>query len=312
LGGGGLVNFWHSIHGEQFNESSQSKWGVTAVELDATMVQIASKHFDLAIDHPSFNIRIGNGLDIFCIDDGTILGPTFLKLEGTTIGNSEPDIEASKRQGYDPSNSDLGFKKEALDYIVIDVDSKETGAGMSCPPAPFVEISYLQTLCNLLRPDHGILAINVAARDANLFHTTCQAVQAVFPTIFLSKRYRNQEERPIPDGIDYVDNEPDNEPEDLNVVLFATRQRFVSDENHESSLLPSLSEMTDRIRRWILPHDDHVTNNNDSSIETRAMLQSELSECCDDFIVYESIDVSTSSPSSNNKRRHNRRNKKRK
>ena len=288
LGGGSLINFWHYIHGDIDTNVdsglSTNLWNVTAIELDEAIVQIAFKNFGLNVGHPSLHIRIGDGLDVQCIETVT----------DTTL---EAPNDAENKA------SSLSFQKESLDYIVLDVDSKETGAGMSCPPESFVKTSYLQTLFTLLHPDRGILAINVAARDIHLFHKTCQAVQCVFPHMFLSKRYPNHgDSNNVNSAFDV-----DTEPEDLNVVVFATRN-VLQGENFFSSI----SDLSDRVGQWMQLHTD--TNDNTE----RALLQSVLKECLTDFVPYD-VDTSimnglafqeqsnNSAKSSNNgKRRKNR------
>jgi hypothetical protein len=307
------VNYWHHIHGDLQDDKSKETlketniWNVIAVELDASIVQIAAKNFGLSIDHPALSIRIGDGLHLHCLEDDGIGTDT------NGIGENELDSKNIIESLISENNHSLAFEKGSMSYIVLDVDSKDSGAGMSCPPASFVEISYLQTLYNLLNPENGILAINVAARDIHLFHKTCQAVQRVFPFLLLSKRYRNQDSTAIPTEEEEA-NEIDKETDDLNVVLFATR-------NIENSqkLVSSLSDMTDHITRWIVS----TYINEDDKIGERSMLRSYLVECLSDFVLYDSI-VKETSPNnsmfhdrstkngSNDKRRHNRRGNKKK
>ncbi len=70
--------------------------------------------------------------------------------------------------------------------IFLDVDSKDTSVGMSCPPAAFLEPAFLSSLKTLLRGGGGsggapgVLAINVAARSRGLFNGAIQAVCTVF------------------------------------------------------------------------------------------------------------------------------------
>lgn len=254
LGGGSLINLWHYIHGDVDADNSHplihQVWNVTAIELDAAMVQIASKNFGLNVRHPTLRIRIGDGLD---------------------VRNTETAVASPLETPIVAENGDttiLEFQNESLDYIVLDVDSKETGAGMSCPPASFVETSYLQTLHTLLHPDRGILAINVAARDIHLFHKTCQAVKTVFPYMCLSKRYPNQG-----DAID-VDDDIDTEPEDLNVVVFASRSMLFTE-----NFFSSIPDLSDHIGQWMMLQ-------NDTNDEERVLLQSILKECLTDFVPY--------------------------
>lgn len=265
LGGGSLINFWHYIHGDINIDNTPGHmynlWNVTAVELDEAIVQIASKNFGLSVHHPSLHIKIGDGLDVHCTESTT-----------TTV-------EENPHEPTNEEDTSLAFQKESFDFIVLDVDSKETGAGMSCPPESFVKESYLQTLFALLHPERGILAINVAARDVVLFHKTCRAVRCVFPYIFLSKRYPN-----IGYNLDVVhEYDTDREPEDLNVVVFATRSMLYAE-----SFLTSIPDLSDRIGQWMLLYNDTDDN------AERALLQSILKECLTDFVPHNDSDEESS------------------
>lgn len=78
--------------------------------------------------------------------------------------------------------------------IFLDVDSKDTSVGMSCPPAAFLEAAFLANLKTLLHgggqavggaggagKNSGVLAINVAARSQELFSGAMDAVCKAFP-----------------------------------------------------------------------------------------------------------------------------------
>jgi spermidine synthase len=290
LGGGSLINFWHYLLGEGVIEDStfQPPWNVTAVELDETVVRIAGHHFGLNLKHPGFSYRIGDGLNVH-----------------------------PKADPVDSNDSDLGFAAGSLDFIVIDVDSKDAGAGMSCPPVAFVNQAYLQSLYALLQPNGGILAINVAARDINLFKATCQSVQSVFGKVILSKHYPG---RDASNGVvtDVTLAEDNDEPEDLNVVVFAIR----IETNDIDSVVPPVAEMTENVARWMQLKSSNSAEHKVSEIsaihETDSILQSELCECLEDFIACESagsngVSITNSclkkKKSGNNKSRSSRRKK---
>lgn len=55
------------------------------------------------------------------------------------------------------------------DCIIIDVDSKDTSQGLSAPPKEFITSSMIHLYHQLLLP-HGLLSINVVARDQSLFY----------------------------------------------------------------------------------------------------------------------------------------------
>ena len=49
-------------------------------------------------------------------------------------------------------------------FIVVDVDSKDTSVGLSCPPEAFISPAYLSKLRPCLSPGGAVL-FNVAARS---------------------------------------------------------------------------------------------------------------------------------------------------
>lgn len=113
------------------------------------------------------------------------------------------------------SSSDSGRKTAGVGWdeafgppytaIFVDVDSKDKSVGMSCPPAAFVEATFLNNLKSLLRgvppgkavdrggpsgngegqgqgqgQGLGVLAINIAARSKGLYDGAVKAVSDVF------------------------------------------------------------------------------------------------------------------------------------
>jgi hypothetical protein len=337
LGGGSLINFWHYLLGEGGIDcpTFRSPWNVTAVELDETIVRIANQHFGLNINHPGFNYRIGDGLNVHPEVDPADATISLADSSQVQMNGEEVSVNQAMQEGLllDEEGrctrssldslvrirkiSNLGFTSGSFDFIVIDVDSKEAGAGMSCPPAAFVNQTYLQSLYALLQPNGGILAINVAARDINLFEATCRAVQLVFGKVMLSKQYPGRDASVV--GVaELALDEDDDEPEDLNVVVFAIR----TSTSDTVLSIPPLAEMTKNVARWMQLKPSSAAQpiipENHSINDTDAILQSELCECLEDFIVYESIgsnDVPTpnSCPrkkkSGNNKGRNSRRKK---
>ncbi|XP_012251378.2 eEF1A lysine and N-terminal methyltransferase homolog [Athalia rosae] len=97
LGGGGLCTFLRNCLPEI---------KITAVEIDETMLQVATNYFGLTQD-ASLKVEITDGLKF---------------------------IQDSAKQG------------KMFDAILFDVDSKDTTVGMSCPPKQFIEIPTLQAV----------------------------------------------------------------------------------------------------------------------------------------------------------------------
>jgi len=71
---------------------------------------------------------------------------------------------------------------QLADIIVLDVDSKDVSVGMSCPPAAFVESSFLQSIKQSLVPE-GVLILNLVARSDSLYKQTIDTIKAVFAQV---------------------------------------------------------------------------------------------------------------------------------
>ena len=63
---------------------------------------------------------------------------------------------------------------------VIDVDTKDSSLGMSCPPAAFLAPDYLRCLRASL-DGNGILIVNIVARSEELYDGAIKSLEAVFP-----------------------------------------------------------------------------------------------------------------------------------
>jgi hypothetical protein len=119
LGGGSLINFWQYLHGDTNEESNHEhrhdRWDITAVELDSSMVDIATNHFGLNLDHPSFSVRIGDGLDVCCIekDEDTT----------TTMNRIEPCTNVDLPQSNQTTNDDIASVSGEISYIESISDS---------------------------------------------------------------------------------------------------------------------------------------------------------------------------------------------
>ena len=129
----------------------------------------------------------------------TVLPPPPSTPEATPAG-SAPELSPLPPSGGDDGDDDQTGWGEAFgppySAIFVDVDNKDTSMGMSCPPAAFLESSFLGSLRALLHGGGGggggsgghgsgggpgVLAINVAARSKELFDGALEAVCAAFP-----------------------------------------------------------------------------------------------------------------------------------
>ena len=175
---------------------------LTVVELDSSVVTIAEKFF---------GFETNNMVTTF-IGDG-------LKVTG--------DLE---------KESGITVQMESFDFIAIDVDSKDTSVGMSCPPLAFVDVPYLAMLKGLLR-ENGILVINVSARDPAMFSLVKNHLEQVFDSIFVSA------------------DDLDDEKQDLNLVVFAALGA------NSSNLIPvmqRIEKLQKRLQPLIVSKVDNV------------------------------------------------------
>jgi len=189
------------------------------VELDECIVDIAKSHFGFRADSHRVKVVIGDGLAI-CAENKIGI----IDVEKEERVGSETNVAHVSKDGKGTE-----FAPNSMQFIVIDVDSKDTSIGMSCPPVPFISPTYLAELYELLGSD-GVLAINVSARDPSMLHAVKTNAHQVFETVFLSS----------------TDTEPTDEDvggvvEDLNVVVFCTKNKIILPEaDHCSTLLSNL------------------------------------------------------------------------
>jgi len=172
VGGGGLINFLNQV---------LPKTKIFALELDGNVVQIARAHFGFDDSVETIEVVLGDGLNI--------------------CSTLEADISCPEGK--------ISFPASSFDSIAIDVDSKDTSCGMSCPPISFVDISYLKQLKRLLS-GNGVLAINVSARDPAMLTLVKKNVFEVFASVFVSANTSYEEDE-------------DTKSDDLNVVIFAKK-----------------------------------------------------------------------------------------
>jgi SAM-dependent methyltransferase len=262
LGGGGLVNFLQYLLALDTNTKTDNDSASTspatkaaanhqlmAIELDPAVVQVAKQYFGVTVapdnqggDGGNGNgekttgvrIRVGNGLFVCAANDE----------HAATLAGAIP------------------LAAESLDFLVIDVDSKDKTVGMSCPPVSFVETEYLQQISRLLKPG-GVLAINVSARDPAMLQLVCQRVQTVFATVFLSQQDADVN---------------DEDRQDVNVVLFALK---------ETSELPSKSKLVERLENFV------------SKERVDGVVFSDLEESLDDLRLW-NVDADASNSSTKN------------
>lgn len=53
------------------------------------------------------------------------------------------------------------FQGSKRHVVILDVDSKDPSLGMSCPPAAFIETSFLSSVANILNPNGKYSMLNL-------------------------------------------------------------------------------------------------------------------------------------------------------
>ena len=197
---------------------------LSVVELDPSVVTVAEQYFGFdQSDTSKMTIHIGDGLTITENEE----------LDGIHIAT-----------------------KESLNFIAVDVDSKDNTVGMSCPPQAFVDVAYLTTLKSLLKPA-GLLTINVSARDPAMFDLVMQRVKIVFNIVFVSRQ-----------------DDEDEANGDVNVVVLAMDTNSIlsprlelmakmkavlhraTDEGGSQTLIETISELEDSLASLVIHNHD--------------------------------------------------------
>lgn len=135
LGGGGLVSFI---------QETLKHVKITAVELDPSILSIATEFFELN-QTKNLEVVIQDGLD-------------YLK-------------DVSKKEN---------IKK--LNAILFDVDGKDSSIGMSCPPQDFLSTEILDAVKKLLKDD-GLFILNLVCRDDKLKERVIADLKVQFTSI---------------------------------------------------------------------------------------------------------------------------------
>jgi hypothetical protein len=176
------------------------------VELDPAVVDIARDHFGfLANDRMS--VEICDGLDWVVARSSH----SRANVDSGSACSSLP-LSAAALDAPAPPASPI---QPSLHFLFIDVDSKNASSGLSCPPAAFVELSFLQHVHSILLP-RGLLLLNLVCRAKDLFQSIVALARSVFATVHLLS---------IPDDVNVC----------LICIAHAARASDPDDAEHESA-----------------------------------------------------------------------------
>lgn len=126
-----------------------------------------------ALARAHFSFKRGAKTSVVVADGMALLDALRRRIAASETASAEEDDSSTGSGSALPA--DLG----PLDFLFIDVDSKDPSLGMSAPPQAFITRSALQTMHDVLRPG-GLLALNVVARTASLRQALLDLLQSVF------------------------------------------------------------------------------------------------------------------------------------
>eukprot|EP01029_Cantina_marsupialis_P009808 TRINITY_DN22637_c0_g1_i1.p1 TRINITY_DN22637_c0_g1~~TRINITY_DN22637_c0_g1_i1.p1 ORF type:complete len:705 (-),score=237.46 TRINITY_DN22637_c0_g1_i1:214-2328(-) len=153
LGGGCLPAFLNEQFPERFN--------VSGVELDPAMVRVASTNFGLRIK--SLSGEYSEELnEVINLEEGV----------------SKTDVVVGDGAAY------LVETDRKFDCVCIDVDCKDAGSLLSCPPKEFLDESFLMH-CREKLTEKGILAVNFGCRDTDMHAECLNRFKKLFPFVTL-------------------------------------------------------------------------------------------------------------------------------
>ncbi|KAM4861394.1 eEF1A lysine and N-terminal methyltransferase isoform 2-T2 [Thomomys bottae] len=116
------------------------------------------------------------------------IDPSMLEVATQWFGFSQSDrMKVHIADGLDYITSLAGAEaRTSYDVIMFDIDSKDPTLGMSCPPAAFVEPSFLQKVRSTLTPG-GVFILNLVCRDSGLKESVLADLKAVFPLLYVRR-----------------------------------------------------------------------------------------------------------------------------
>lgn len=185
---------------------------IEVMELDPVVGELARRHFGFVEDE-RMKLCIGDGLTV--VNRGATANDQNGHLSPSLQGNRKKDIIEDHDQG------------DALHVLIIDADSENPRSGMSCPPAEFLEESFLLAARDRLC-EGGMLVINVVARAKAPHITVPQKLKKAFAEVY---------------GLE-VD-------EDVNRVLFALpRASGINGKEDVLELAFKLKELASNFAPW--------------------------------------------------------------
>lgn len=96
-------------------------------------------------------------------------------------------VDAQKGGNKDNNNNTSANPDKCYNIIIVDVDSKDVTVGMSCPPAAFLEPTFLDAVQGLLHPAGSLVLFNLACRSQPLLASTLESLGKRFAQVCVAQ-----------------------------------------------------------------------------------------------------------------------------
>ena len=94
------------------------------------------------------------------------------------IINNNTKYETSLKAGVENKNAELEITKR-LDFLFLDIDSKDPSLGISAPPKSFLTDESLRTIHEIVASE-GLIVINLVVRNISLLGALLSKVREIF------------------------------------------------------------------------------------------------------------------------------------
>ncbi|CAN6462770.1 unnamed protein product [Victoria cruziana] len=126
-------------------------------------------------------VKIGDGIPIVC-EKANSCRPVVVDGKPTTQASTGGLKTVSTE---DDNNDSASRNRSRIDVLIIDADSADLSTGLTCPPANFVEESFVATVKEAL--NDGLFIINMVTRSPSMREKIVMRVQKVFAHVFCLK-----------------------------------------------------------------------------------------------------------------------------
>ncbi|ONK77227.1 uncharacterized protein A4U43_C02F4390 [Asparagus officinalis] len=144
---------------------------IEVVELDSFVVKLARDYFGFTEDL-HLKVRIGDGIKY--IQDASF---------STKPEKGHPHGNTPESDGKSTSSLINGNDCTTVKILIVDADSSDLSAGLTCPPADFVEESFLVSVRKFLA-EGGLFVINLVSRSSSIREMVVSRMTVVFDRIF--------------------------------------------------------------------------------------------------------------------------------